>query len=239
MVLAPSERAIVDVLFHTPGEVPFEHRTPDQVYTLGEFTAAGTAVGDAARTFDALRTDPALSAARRSLAHGMVPTNARETHHGPVPGDDPGDGIEWEDLMPEINRQTDATNMIWKARRPPDRGRERVHHLGFHGGRPGEDPTRQPDGGVGAPDAPPVPRPRRRTVLVLSRQAGAGGQLVWKDSVLEPAAPTVDILLDVSNPGRWMAHCHIAEHNQAGMMFSFDVSPRASEASTTAPDLGA
>jgi FtsP/CotA-like multicopper oxidase with cupredoxin domain len=35
---------------------------------------------------------------------------------------------------------------------------------------------------------------------------------------------TVDILLDVTTPGRWMAHCHIAEHNQSGMMFSFDVS---------------
>jgi FtsP/CotA-like multicopper oxidase with cupredoxin domain len=34
---------------------------------------------------------------------------------------------------------------------------------------------------------------------------------------------TVDILLDVTNPGRWMAHCHIAEHNQSGMMFTFPV----------------
>ena len=34
---------------------------------------------------------------------------------------------------------------------------------------------------------------------------------------------TVDILLEVTNPGRWMAHCHIAEHHESGMMFSFDV----------------
>jgi FtsP/CotA-like multicopper oxidase with cupredoxin domain len=27
----------------------------------------------------------------------------------------------------------------------------------------------------------------------------------------------------VSNPGLWMAHCHIAEHMQSGMMFSFTV----------------
>jgi hypothetical protein len=26
---------------------------------------------------------------------------------------------------------------------------------------------------------------------------------------------TVDLLLDVTNPGRWMAHCHIAEHHEA------------------------
>lgn len=37
---------------------------------------------------------------------------------------------------------------------------------------------------------------------------------------------TVDILLDVSNPGVWMAHCHIAEHHEGGMMFSFHVTPR-------------
>ena len=51
--------------------------------------------------------------------------------------------------------------------------------------------------------------------------------LVWKDTVLVRANETVDILLDVTNPGRWMAHCHIAEHNQSGMMFSFPVTDAA------------
>ena len=41
--------------------------------------------------------------------------------------------------------------------------------------------------------------------------------------MLVRAGEMVDILLDVSNPGLWMAHCHIAEHHQAGMMFSFPV----------------
>jgi FtsP/CotA-like multicopper oxidase with cupredoxin domain len=36
----------------------------------------------------------------------------------------------------------------------------------------------------------------------------------------------VDILFDVSNPGLGLAHCHIAEHMQSGMMFSFTVSRR-------------
>jgi FtsP/CotA-like multicopper oxidase with cupredoxin domain len=27
----------------------------------------------------------------------------------------------------------------------------------------------------------------------------------------------------MSNPGIWMSHCHIAEHLEGGMMFSFDV----------------
>lgn len=33
---------------------------------------------------------------------------------------------------------------------------------------------------------------------------------------------SVDILLDVTNPGRWKAHCHIAEHYEGRMMFSFN-----------------
>jgi hypothetical protein len=29
--------------------------------------------------------------------------------------------------------------------------------------------------------------------------------------------------LEVSNPGLWMAQCHIAEHTATGIMFSFNV----------------
>jgi FtsP/CotA-like multicopper oxidase with cupredoxin domain len=43
------------------------------------------------------------------------------------------------------------------------------------------------------------------------------------DTVLVRTGQTVDILLEVTNPGRWMAHCHIAEHHESGMMFSFEV----------------
>jgi FtsP/CotA-like multicopper oxidase with cupredoxin domain len=45
----------------------------------------------------------------------------------------------------------------------------------------------------------------------------------WKDTVLVPAGSTVEILVDVTNPGQWMLHCHIAEHLEAGMMTSFTV----------------
>src|SRR4029077_21000940 len=62
--------------------------------------------------------------------------------------------------------------------------------------------------------------------LILSRDGKPEVNLVWKDTVLLRAGETVDILLDVSNPGLWMAHCHIAEHNESGMMFSCNVSRR-------------
>ena len=59
--------------------------------------------------------------------------------------------------------------------------------------------------------------------LVLARDGAPEPNLVWKDTVLVRTGQTVDILFDVTNPGLWMAHCHIAEHMQSGMMFSFTV----------------
>ena len=53
--------------------------------------------------------------------------------------------------------------------------------------------------------------------LVLSRDGVPEPNLVWKDTVLTRTGETVDILLDVTNPGLWMAHCHIAEHHESGM----------------------
>ena len=46
---------------------------------------------------------------------------------------------------------------------------------------------------------------------------------VWKDTVLVPIDSIVDILVDVTNPGKWMLHCHIAEHLHSGMMTSFTI----------------
>lgn len=59
--------------------------------------------------------------------------------------------------------------------------------------------------------------------LVLEQDGVPTENLVWKDTVLLPAGSTTDILLELSNPGRWMVHCHIAEHLEAGMQFIFDV----------------
>ncbi len=53
--------------------------------------------------------------------------------------------------------------------------------------------------------------------LVLARNGVPNEDPVWKDTVLVPAGGTVDVMIDTSNPGRWMLHCHIAEHLESGM----------------------
>jgi FtsP/CotA-like multicopper oxidase with cupredoxin domain len=67
-------------------------------------------------------------------------------------------------------------------------------------------------------------------MLVIARNGVAMRNLVWKDTALIPVGATVDLLVDASNPGAWMLHCHIAEHLGAGMMTVMHVDPRTSPA---------
>lgn len=48
-----------------------------------------------------------------------------------------------------------------------------------------------------------------------------------KDTVLVPGLETVEIVAYFDNPGMWMAHCHILEHAQLGMMAEIAVEPPA------------
>ena len=309
VLLAPSERAVIDVLFDSPGQVRLEHRTPDHTYDLGAFTVTDGAPGAAAGSFETLRTDPELTAEHQAIGHDierqpdkvlafyslmpllyggddtpasayacpmhpevtatepgtcprcgmklvavavtyacpmhpqvtaaepgvcpdcgmkLVPSDAplapaaepgQGAAHG---GHDHGDGLEWEDLMPEINRVSDSGNMIWQL---IDRQTGAVNgdiswsftvgdrvKIRLVNEMDSDHPMHHPFHIHGA-----------GRFLILSRDGKPEANLVWKDTVLLRAGETVDILLDVSNPGLWMAHCHIAEHNQSGMMFSFNV----------------
>lgn len=59
----------------------------------------------------------------------------------------------------------------------------------------------------------------RQRFLVLSMNGVKNTDLVWKDTTLIQTGDTVEIL----DPGRWMAHCHIAEHLEAGMMIRYRI----------------
>lgn len=60
-------------------------------------------------------------------------------------------------------------------------------------------------------------------LMVLSTNDIRNKNPVWADTTLVAKGDTVDILLDVSNPGTWMVHCHILEHVESGMMFTCTV----------------
>jgi FtsP/CotA-like multicopper oxidase with cupredoxin domain len=331
VVLAPSERAVVDVLFDRPGELHLEHHTPDRTYRLATVTVAEerAAPSTAGREFEQLRRAPELEAERRRLdrwlaappykvlalvaqmddpaamppdagpviyacpmhpevtstepgrcpkcgmkllasqapagptsyvcpmhpevtsqepgrcpkcgmkllAATSVPQPSAGHDHagmdsggGPADHDHPGEGhghgsaegIEWEDDMVEVNRLTTTATMHWRfldrtsgADSPAIDWRFTVGDqvkLRLVNEMDSDHPMHHPFHLHGA-----------GRFLVLSRDGVVEPNLVWKDTVLVRTGQTVDILFDVSNPGLWMAHCHIAEHMQSGMMFSFNV----------------
>jgi FtsP/CotA-like multicopper oxidase with cupredoxin domain len=323
VLLAPSERAVLDVLFETAGDVRLEHHTPDHVYDLGSISVSGNHDGAAAASFDQLRVDPELSAAREQLDHhlqrppdkvlafwsempllygedGTKTTSETEYHACPmhpqiaasfeetcpkcgmklVPaspeiltpmpyscpmhseivaawsatcplcgmtlisadGDPesgadesmphshgPGSSIEWEDDMVAINRQTNSTNMIWQLIDRETGAKNADIAWKF---TVGDRVKIRLVNEMGSDH--PMPHPFHvhgaGRFLVLAKDGVTEPNLAWKDTVLLLSGQTVDILLYVTNPGLWMAHCHIAEHNQSGMMFSFDVAPASASA---------
>jgi len=53
---------------------------------------------------------------------------------------------------------------------------------------------------------------------VTSRNGKATRHREWQDTVLMAPREKVEIALVADNPGDWMFHCHILEHQAAGMM---------------------
>ena len=293
VLIAPSERAIVDVLFDRAGQMALEHHTPDRTYRLAAITVdAARALPSLASQFESLRTHADIAAERAALldyfsaapdktlafiaemdmggsepgatasyvcpmhpevasgepgrcpkcrmklvpshlvsdaAHGMsdhAPMHAGDRHeHQPEQTGDAAHypaGIEWEDDMLEVNRMTNPGNMRWKLvdRQSGNEG-EAIDWRFRVGDRvkirlinelDSDHPMHHPFHIHGA-----------GRFLILSRDGQMESNLVWKDTVLVPTGQTVDILLHVTHPGVWMAHCHIAEHHESGMMLRFHV----------------
>ena len=69
IVLAPSERAVVDVLFEQAGQLTLEHRTPDRTYSLAKIEVSGEqAAPPLGEQFDVLRHNAEWVAERDRLA---------------------------------------------------------------------------------------------------------------------------------------------------------------------------
>ena len=292
VLLAPSERVVVDVLFAEAGELELVHRTPERTYRLAAITVTEEEPDRSfADEFPRLRTNRDVTELRsrvepfvasppdktlafvaemnlgepegavgpyvcpmhlevtseeparcpkcgmKLLPASVVEAGGGHEHHGhghghgdhhhhpePEHDHDAAQGIEWEDDMVEVNRMTTPANTRWKLVDRETGAENAQIDWTF---RVGDQVKLRL---VNEMDSDhPMPHPFHvhgaGRFLILARDDVTEANLAWKDTVLVRTGETVDILLEVTNPGRWMAHCHIAEHHESGMMLSFDVEP--------------
>ena len=58
---------------------------------------------------------------------------------------------------------------------------------------------------------------------VLTRNGVSVDEPYWRDTALVHSQETIDVGLVPLDPGRWMLHCHVLEHAEAGMMTTVEV----------------
>jgi len=245
VVIAPAERYVVDVRFDRPGPVALVNRVRGLDHLYGRFFAEADTLGivevardriegRTGRSFGRLRDDQAAEAELeqyRGMAHsapektlvltvatqGLSPLSRRlmqlDSIYFPP--------VEWSGTMPMMNWASTGRQVHWTLR-DPETGRENMDIAWrLRQGQPVRIHLVNQRQSVHAMQHPIHLHGQR--FLVLAVNGVRNEYLVWKDTVLVPAGGTVDILLDPSNPGRWMGHCHIAEHLSAGMMMGFTV----------------
>lgn len=246
--LGPSERAVVEVLFDKAGTFELQNQTPEGVTTLGNIIVQDDTLSQTSGGFKTLREyteaiksiDPfRLFFTKKidkqiKLSVDMMPARSNAGGGGHMMPDGsmmggsmnmsmgiPKGGIEWENTMQRMDNISDTTTVAWNII-DTDSGKK---NMGIDWKFKVGDKVKirifnDPNG------MHPMQHPihfHGQRFLVVNKNGVAQTNLAWKDTVLVPAGEYVDILLDASNPGTWMAHCHIAEHLEAGMMFGFKV----------------
>ncbi|HBD24496.1 MAG: Multicopper oxidase family protein [Parcubacteria group bacterium GW2011_GWF2_40_69] len=252
VVLGPSERAVVEVLFANAGSYKLEHKTPDRTYTLGTIIVSNEKVAasfekefavlrsnkDIQSEIDAFRSSfnkPADKRLKLTInigmqMQGMMQNNTGGHNMNMMGGQDmmsnsemvaSGDPIEWEENNVAMNVVSNPAMMKWIIQ-DEDTGKENMDiDWKFKvGDKVKIKITNDPN------SMHPMQHPihfHGQRFLVLSTNGKPNNNLVWKDTTLIQNGDTVEILVEMTNPGEWMAHCHIAEHLEASMMFGFKV----------------
>lgn len=253
VVLAPAERYTVEVRFPEAGAWSMinqvqgiNHRQGlflEERSVLGRVVAAGS--GDPApaaapsstahtHTFDSLRTHDAVVAdidRYRPLFDGPVDRElvlTLEVDDLPMPIEQSMNldwvyfnPVEWTGTMPMMNWASSAPEVRWLIRDGGTGAENDAIDWSFRVGDVVKIRVTNDRAAFHAMQHPLHIHGQR--FLVLEQNGVANENLVWKDTVLLPSGSTTDILLELSNPGRWMVHCHIAEHLESGMSFVFDV----------------
>lgn len=248
-ILSPAERTVVEVYFEKPGAYSLVHTVDGNTTTLATFGVSSEETVDTsfasefnmprindadAAVFAALREQYMAKAPDKRVAMtislmpsmlGVIDHSQHAHSVAAVPGvpslqrtgiagiqwDDKGNtdwinttqNVTWKLVDLDTKLENHAINWTFKqntyvkVRFTNDTNAAHVmqHPIHFHGQR----------------------------FLVLARNDVPNQNLAWKDTALVLPGENLDILVEMSNLGAWMAHCHIAEHLHGGMMLNFRV----------------
>ncbi len=238
VVLGPSERAIVDVFMPKTGRYEIRNATPEKIYFLGNLVVSDEKIDVSYQSeFNTLQTSRATIASidpfrklfnseptkriALTLDMGGNTMMSGSMMSGSMMSASP-DGIEWDDTNQMMNQMSNPESIKWKIV-DQDTGKE---NMDIDWSFKRDEPVK-----IRIFNDPKSRHPMQHPIhfhgqrfLVVARNGVPQTNLVWKDTTLVKSGETVDIILDPSNPGEWMAHCHISEHLEAGMMFKFKVS---------------
>jgi FtsP/CotA-like multicopper oxidase with cupredoxin domain len=249
VVIAPGQRYVVEVKFDEPGDAAMTSQIQSINHFLGQFYATVDTLGtvsvvnedtdaDYSAAYAQLR-EPAevkadIDAMRphfdREVDHEVMLTlNARglltpiqqmmaiDTFYVPP--------LEWNETMPMMNWLATGQEVTWiipdMATMSPDRELGPARGWRFTQGdvvriRLFNDPK----------SVHPMNHPMHlhgQRFLVLEQDGVRVNNMVWRDTVIVPVGATLDLLVEMDNPGDWMLNCQIPEHVGSGMSISMRV----------------
>ena len=141
-----------------------------------------------------------MHASTSITTHGHTRQHEHDGRRGH--GHEHAQGIEWEDDMVEVNRMHDAGQHALEARRPrrpaPRTPRSTGSSASATRSRSGSSTRWTPTIRCTTRSTSTAPAASSSSPATASSEPN----LVWKDTVLVRTGETVDILLDVTNPGR-------------------------------------
>jgi len=131
--------------------------------------------------------------------------------------------VEWSGTMPMMNWATTARQAKWFVRNAVTGGENEAASFSVRHGDVRTIRLVNPRNSLHAMQHPVHMHGQRFMVVAVNGVATDPAYRAWKDTVLLPAGGTVDLVVEFTNPGHWMLHCHIAEHVESGMMTHFTV----------------
>lgn len=236
-IIAPAERYIVELYFENSGSFDILNKNPEFTKVLWKITVSENEIENIYKeNFNILRinndiisdidnfrkyfnTEPDkflnlsvwMKGMKGRMWWMMNMWNSDKEH----------ELIEWSDSMNRMNKMSNSNMMEWKLIDEETRNENMDIKWEFKVWdkvkiRIYNDPNSE------HPMQHPIHFHGQR-FLVVSNNGNIPNNMVWKDTALVRTWEYIDILLDVTNPGEWMSHCHIAEHLSAWMMMNFTV----------------